>query len=670
MKNIKTIVSKLFVLALAGAFFAGCSNSFDVAEGATGDAAQPAGHVKIVLGSDVSKTILPDAWTPAKEGALTYYLSGTGELSDGSDTSLAATKLDYDKIKPSGTGQDIELSPGIWSLTLSAYQLAAGDDPVDAKKVLTATVSGINLKTSGATKAFKLKPVTTTSATGEVSITGTVNCGPYLKYVVQNVGTYSGATFTPAASGTYKETTNVSTSTASSTSLTFTYHKDVVAASNYYYVVDFYNGNPEDGGESLGHYREALVVDGGNTSSKTITLGDFLNSPATNPTQLSVDTSYTNKGQATSTTVPNIFLATFKWDDKSGNETGFELKIYKGTVNSEGETTYPTTANYTIKKGAVNIGDAVGEVKAGSGVAGAEPTMGKNETQVSVYLETGYTYKASIRAYNRFDELDTTDAPLYVTKVNNDTESGGVYGMFTVAYTLGDDNAFVKTGSGETDKDENKVYVIGYNYRTEAQDLLGYVAFGATPTSYPCVTISSATMKFKKWIITDVYAEPVDITMEGKPPVTSIGANNITNLKLTGFWKSVANVSVVFPDYTALVNSQWITSYKVGDADAVTLDSNNLVHISATTSDTIVLTYDPAKVDGVTATVTNGRDNATAAHDASAHTITFNTGAITTSSEGCWYLTVSGVGNYNIGTETEPEIETRQVSQEFVITLN
>jgi hypothetical protein len=662
MKNLKSIL-KLFVLALAALLIASCSNSFDVAEGATGDSAQAAGHVRVVLGSVVSKTILPDAWTSAKEGALTYYLSGTGTLSDagGSEKTLALTKLDFDKI--TGTGQEIELSPGTWSLTLSAYQLAAGDDPAATNMVLTATNTGIDLTTSGSTQAFNLKPVATTNATGTVSITGSVNCGPYLKYVVQDVGTYAGTTFTSAASGAYKVTTDVSASTATSTSLTFTYNKDVVAASNYYYVVDFYNGDPDSGGESLGHYREALIVDGGNTSSETITLGDFLNSPATNPTQLSVDTSFTNVGQASNAAVPNTFLATFKWNDQSGNETGFELKIFKGTV-SGGVTKYPTTDAYTIKKGEVTLGTAAGEVKANSNVDGtADPTMGKNETQASVYLETGYTYKASIRAYNRYDELDTTDIGINVTKVNNVTGTDMVYGMFTVAYTLGDANAFVKTGADAADKDESAMYVIGYNYSTEAQDLLGYVASGGSSTSYPYVTISAATMKFIKWITT--VASQTSDQMDAAEAVTSIAANNITNLKLTGVWKSVANVSVVFPDYSSLRSSVWIKSYKVGAATAVTVDSNKLVHISATTGDTIVLTYDEAKVDSVAATVSNGRDSATATVDTTAHTVTFNTTGLT-SSEGHWYLTVNGTGAYTDAGETQY----RQVSQEFDITLN
>ena len=663
MKNIKTVFSKLFVLALAGAFFAGCSNSFDVAQGATGDAAQPAGHVRVLLGSEISKTILPSAWDDGKKGALTYYLSGTGTLSDGAGSSktLAPMVLDYSKI--TGTGQEIELSPGTWDLTLSAYQLTGDPAPAPSASnmVLTATNTGIDLTTTGQTEAFNLKPVASTSATGSVSITGTVNCGPYLKFVVQDVGTIANGAFVSAASGAYKTTTDVSTSTASSTSLTFTYGKDVVAANNYYYVVDFYNGDPASGGESLGHYQEALVVDGENVSSKTIALGDFLNSPATNPTQLSVDTSFTNVGQAANIAVPNTFLATFTWNDQSGNETGFELKIYKGTT-SAGTTTYPTAATYTIKKGQITIGTAAGEVAANSNAAGtADPTMGKNETKAAVYLETGYTYKASIRAYNRYDELDASDTPTTVTKVNNVTGSDMVYGMFTVAYTLGDANALVQID--DTNTDNSAMYVVGYNYNEAAQDLMGYVANGSSSTSYPYVTISSATMKFKKWITT--VAAMTSDEMDAAAAVTNIPAGNIDNLKLTGVWKSVANVTVVFPSYADLAASVWMSSYKVGSAAAVNITTNELVPIAASTGDVIVFTYDDSKVSNVTASVTNGRDTATATVDASAKTVTFDTSSLS-NAEGRWFLTISGVGSYT----DAGSAETRQVSQEFVITLN
>lgn len=669
MKNIKTIFSKLFVLALAGAFFAGCSNSFDVSEGATGDAAQPAGHVRVLLASEVARTILPSAWDETHKKGLTYYLTGTGTLTDATGstkTYASADPLDYDKI--TGSGQEIELSPGTWTLTLSAYQLAdsgAGATPSASNMVLSATNTGIDLTTAGSTEAFKLKPVSSTQATGSVSITGSVKGGTFLKYIVQDIGTIAPTTgaFTSAdAGGAYKVTSDELT-VAAGASVDFSYSKNVKAGSNYYYMVEFFNGNPASGGQSLGRYLEALIVDGGNVSSKTLALGDFLNSPADNPTTLDVDTLFTSVGQAANADVPNTFEAKFTWDDNSGNETGFELKIYKGTLN-EGTTTYPTTATYTIKKGAITIGTGAGQVKTNSNADGtADPTMGKGETTCTVFLETGYTYKASIRAYNRYDETDATDTPTTITEVNAVTGTDMPFGMFTVAYTLGDSNAFVKTGSAATDKDENEMYVVGYNYKTTTQTLLGYVKASGTSASYPYVTAAADTLKFVKWI--ETVAGQTSDEMDAATAVTNIAANNIANKTLTGVWKSVANVSVVFPNYAALASSKWIKSYKVGSAAAVDVTSNELVDVSATTGDTIVFTYDENLVSDVTAFAMGGSTFATVAVDATAHTVTFNTSGLT-NAEGHWIVTISGLGSYDDGGDTE----SRSVSQSFNINLN
>ncbi len=669
MKNIKTIFSKLFVLALAGAFFAGCSNSFDVSEGATGDAAQPAGHVRILLASEVSRTILPSAWDETHKKGLTYYLTGTGTLTDatGSTKTYSSDEpLDYDKI--TGSGQEIELSPGTWTLTLSAYQLAesgAGATPSASNMVLQAVKANVDLRAAGSTEAFKLKPVSSTNATGSVSINGTVKGGAYLKYIVQDIGTLSDTgVFTSAdAEGAYKVTSEELTFAAGATA-DFTYSKNVKAGSDYYYMVEFFNGNPASGGQSLGRYLEALIVDGGNISQKTLALGDFLNSPADNPTTFAVDTSFTSVGQAANATVPNTFEAKFTWDPDSSNETGYELKIYKGTV-SDGTTTYPTTATYTIKKGQITIGTGAGKVKANSNAAGDDdPTMGKNELTCTVFLETGYTYKASIRAYNRYDESDPNDTPTAVTEVNGATGENLPFGMFTVAYTLGDSHAKVKTAADAEDTSE--MYVVGYDYKAATQSLMGYVKSTGTSDSYPYVTTTADTLKWTKWILT--VAGQTSEEMDAATAVTNIAASNIANILLTGVWKSVANVSVVFPDYAALVSSKWITSYSVGGGSDTPVTSNELVDITATAGQTIVFTYDEDKVDQVKAFAMGGSTIAgtgVVTVNETTHTVTFDTTGLTMA-EGHWVVTISGLGSYTDGTDTE----SRRVSQAFNITLN
>lgn len=665
MKNLKSIL-KLFVLALAALWIASCSNSFDVAEGATGDAAQPAGHVRVVLGSaGVSKTILPQAWDSDTEDALSYYLSGTGTLSDagGSTKTLAPMALTFSLI--TGAGQEIELSPGTWDLTLSAYQLSGDAEPSAANMVLTATNTGIDLTASGSTEAFDLKPVASasTTATGSVQITGSVTSNKYLKFIVQDVCKRgAGSALESANSGNYKTKTPVTENTTGN--LSFNYSKDVIAGSGYWYVVDFYNGDPDSTGELLGHYEEALKVDGGNISKKTIALGDYLNSPANNPTKLEVTSAFTNVGLTASATVPNTFLATFVWDDNAGNESGYELKIYKGTV-SEGVTTYPETATYTIKKGLLTIGEAAGNVAANSNAAGnANPTMGKNETQASVYLETGATYKASIRAYNRYDENDTSDTPTQITKVQNASSSGGPFGMFTIAYTLGDGNAFVKTGADAADKDENPIYVVGYQYSTEAGTLMPYVKSGNTSTAYPYVTITSANMKWTKWIATVANQSSDD--MDAAAQVPGIPAGNINNLKLTGVWKSVANVTVTFPSYEALADTVWLTKYNVGAGADQTITDTDLVSIDASEGDTIVLTFDTSVVSTVTYSLRcDPTTTGTATVDNSAGTVTINTGSLTDGVK-IWYLTLYGTGTVTSNGVTE----TATVSQSVVIKLD
>jgi len=669
MKNIKTIFSKLFVLALAGAFFAGCSNSFDVAEGATGDAAQPAGHVRVLLASEVARTILPSAWDDTHKKGLTYYLTGTGTLTDATGSTKTYSSpdpLDYDKI--TGSGQEIDLSPGTWTLTLSAYQLAesgAGATPSASNMVLQAVNTGVDLTASGSTQAFKLKPVSSTNATGVVSITGTVKGGTFLKYIVQDIGTLSDTgTFTSAdASGTYKETSE-EINVAAGATVDFSYSKNVKAGSEYYYMVEFYNGTPGSGGQSLGRYLEALIVDGGNISQKTLALGDFLNSPADNPTTLDVDTSFTNVGQAANEEVPNTFEAKFTWDASCTNETGYELKIYKGTV-SEGTTSYPATATYTIKKDSITIGTGAGKVKANSNAArDADPTMGKNESTCTVFLETGYTYKASIRAYNRYDESDPNDTPTAVTAVNSVSGDDLPFGMFTVAYTLGDRHAKVKKAADA--EDTNEMYVIGYNYKSTTQSLLSYVKSTVTSDSYPYVTTAADTLKFEKWVPT--VAGQTSGDMDAADAVTNIAASNIANILLTGVWKSVANVSVVFPNYAALVSSKWITSYSVGGGADTPVTSNELVDITANAGQTIVFTYDEDKVDQVKAFAMGGSTIAgtgVVTVDETNHTVTFDTTGLTMA-EGHWVVTISGLGSYTDGTDTE----SRRVSQAFNITLN
>ncbi len=674
MKNIRKLFTRLAALMFVWLAFGlvSCSNfmnlnaedeSDDVVVGSTGDSAQPAGYVKVLLGNISSRTILPIEWTEGAKKNLAYYLSGTGTLTDASSSTktLAATLLHFDQI--TGSGETIELSPGTWSLTLNAYQLGEGEEPAATNMVLTATNTGVDLTATGSTETFALAPVTSTNATGSVDISGSVTASKYLKYIVQDVCTYSGSTFTSANSGAYKVTENVTTTTASATTsgvnVNFVYAKNVIAGANYWYVIDFYDGDPASGGQKLGHYDEALIVNGGNTSRKIIPLGDYLNSPAANPTKLWVTTSYDDTGLAANAATPNLFLAKFEWDDKAGNETGYELIIKKGTV-SEGTTTYDT-ATYTIKKGEVTIGTAAGNVKTNSNAAGdADPTLGKNETACSVFLETGFTYQATIRAYNKYDENDASDTPTAINQVNSAT-STGPFGMFTITYTLGDGNAKVMVDDTPT-QSTLPLYVIGYNYSTEIGSLLPYVAASNSSTGYPYVTTGDAGMKWTKWITT--VASQTSDEMDAAPAVTNIPANNITNLKLTGVWKSVATVTVTYPTYAALESAQWMTSYQIGSATAVPITSVDKVDISGTVGNVIKLTYDDSIVSGVTYRLVNGDASATATHNSTDHTITVDTGTL---SEGTWYLTIYGNGSVTPSGGTE---QAAQVSQIFAIKLN
>ena len=138
-----------------------------------------------------------------------------------------------------------------------------------------------------------------------------------------------------------------------------------------------------------------------------------------------------------------------------------------------------------------------------------------------------------------------------------------------------------------------------------------------------------------------------------------------SNYVVMGAAGSAANVTVVHSNYAALASAIWTKTYQVGANAAVNIASNDLVPISASTGETIVITYDETMVDGIAATVTNGSDFATPTVDTTAHTITFNTVGLT-NAEGHWYLTISGLGAYY----DSGVVTTRAVSQEFIITLN
>lgn len=467
-----------------------------------------------------SRNIMPDEWTPDSAENLKYVLTG-GTSADWTVNEVSADTngkvFAYSEIV-AGTAK-IALKPVQWWFVLTVYQ-----DDAHTKVALISDKVAVNLTTGNATGNFVLKAPASTEATGSVSVK--VKFPKPANFDSVTYGIYQGNTVNAAPitskldepePATYA-TEYKATVTADSIKLTkenetgdysFIYtNGSVKAGRNYYFNAIF----RDSANNIIAFYSDILVVDGANTSSKEIELGNIFNTPALNPTSLAVAYSYNDAGMKAvnltdEQTVPNSYKATFTWNDKANNETGYEL-VLTNVADAAEVLTY--TSSSTVEAG----------------------SLGASSTSVTVSLNTGKEYTAKIRAVNSF------------TTVTEYFDMTGSVNLFTVTYTLV--GGLVKTDTSNVTADTVVRYVVPYNKSSVEQTLLS-----SESNSYPF--IYKTGYNFVRW-----YESSDTVDMAA---VTEIAADNVANIELTAYWESSVGVTLEFPSYEgikqlALVPSQ------------------------------------------------------------------------------------------------------------------
>ena len=261
----------------------------------------------------------------------------------------------------------------------------------------------------------------------------------------------------------------------------------------------------------------------------------------------------------------------FTWEDKSDNETGFVIEITGGTAPLEIDSSATTQTDVKAA--------AAGDLAAGSLAAGS--------TTATVWLETGKTYTATIKAVNSIGESNTVDCV--------DTEIN----LFTVTYQL--DEGKVKYGPADTDATDGAdqtAFVLPYNKNGDAQALLG------ADTAY-IPHVFKDGYQFQEWQDT-ASLNPGPGTL-----VTEIAAGNAGNMDVTAVWQKALTVNVTFPSYAEAQSVQLLDTYS--EAAVITKPKTEpSVEVSAATPATggtlNNVVYTVYNIDGTTP-VTAGVDD-------------------------------------------------------------
>lgn len=168
-------------------------------------------------------------------------------------------------------------------------------------------------------------------------------------------------------------------------------------------------------------------------------------------------------------------------------------------------------------------------------VADGENSAGS--TTATVWLETGKTYTATIKAENSIGESDTVDCV--------DTEIN----LFTVTYQL--DEGKVKYGAADTDATDGAdqtAFVLPYNKNANVQPLLG-----ADTADIPHVFKDG--YQFQEW------QDTASLTPGPGTPVAEIAAGNADNMDVTAVWQKALTVNVTFPSYAEAQSVQLLDTY-------------------------------------------------------------------------------------------------------------
>lgn len=505
-----------------------CSNVLDASlkdpSGLSADSGKmPVLYVTASVGSP-SRTILPSDWTEERATALVYQITD-----DDDGDAVISDELTYAELK-AGLTLYLEVKP--WNLTLTGYEPAADGTSADSTKPVLSASATADLSTGAAAITFNLKPADGTQAKGDADVSVTFYDDDELDHIIYGLFDASNAgagqvdveTATKDA-GSWNGVAGVSESNSATNQWKITYTTDTAdAGGDSFFGVIFYNA----GNKVLATYFDSIKIDAGNVSKATIKLEkNIYNTSPVAPDNFDLTQTIFNNGtgyqilDGTTTAADTLYKAVFTWEDKSDNETGFVINITGGTAPLEIDSSATTQTD-------VKLADA-GDLAEGSLAAGSETA--------TVWLETGKTYTATIKAVNSIgDSADTAC---------NDTEIN----LFTVTYQL--DDGKVKYGAADTeatDGADQTAFVLPYNKNAGVQSLLG-----ADTADIPHVFKDG--YQFQEW------QDTASLTPGPGTPVAEIAAGNADNMDVTAVWQKALTVTVTFPSYAEAQSVQLLDTY-------------------------------------------------------------------------------------------------------------
>lgn len=556
-----------------------CSNVLDASLkdplGSSADSGKmPVLYVTASVGS-TSRTILPSDWTEERASALVYQITD-----DDDSNAVIADKLTYAGLK---AGLTLYLEVKEWNLTLTGYEPVAGDGTsADGNKPVLSAQATVDLSGGATAITFNLKPADVTQAKGDADVSVTFYDIDELDHIVYGLFDASNAgagqvdveTVTKNT-GSWNGVAGVSESNSATNQWKITYTTDTAnAGGDSFFGVIFYNA----GNKVLATYFDSIKIDAGNVSKATIKLEkNIYNTSPVAPDNFDLTQTIFNNGtgyqilDGTTTAADTLYKAVFTWEDKSDNETGFVIEITGGTAPLEIDSSATTQTDVDLA--------VAGNLAEGSLTAGS--------TTATVWLETGKTYTATIKAENSIGESDTVDCV--------DTEIN----LFTVTYQL--DEGKVKYGAADTDATDGAdqtAFVLPYNKNANVQPLLG-----ADTADIPHVFKDG--YQFQEW------QDTASLTPGPGTSVTEIAAGNAANMDVTAVWQKALTVNVTFPSYAEAQSVQLLDTYS--EAAVITKPKTEpSVEVSAatpTTGGTLNnVVYTVYNIDGTTP-VTAGVDD-------------------------------------------------------------
>lgn len=556
--------------------FISCSNALGASlkdpSGSSADSGKmPVLYVTASVGSS-SRTILPSDWTGDRASALVYQITD-----DDDGDAVIADKLTYAGLK---AGLTLYLEVKEWNLTLTGYE-KTGDAADSTKPVLSAKATA-DLSAGATTITFDLKPADVTLAQGDADVSVTFYDIDELDHIIYGLFDDSNAgagqvdvETATKNTGSWTGVAGVSESNSTTNQWKITYTTDTAdAGGDSFFGVIFYNA----GNKVLATYFDSIKIDAGNISKATIKLEkNIYNTSPVAPDNFDLTETIFNNGtgyqilDGTTTVADGLYKAVFTWEDKSDNETGFVIEITGGTAPLEIDSSATTQTDVDLA--------AAGDLADGSLAAGS--------TTATVWLETGKTYTATIKAVNSIGESDKVDC--------DDTEIN----LFTVTYQL--DEGKVKYGAADTDATDGAdqtAFVLPYNKKGDAQPLLG-----ADTADIPHVFKDG--YQFQEWQNT------ASLTPGPGTPVAEIAAGNADNMDVTAVWQKALTVNVNFPSYAEAQSVQLLDTYS--EAAVITKPKTEpSVEVTAATPATggtlNNVVYTVYNIDGTTP-VTDGVDD-------------------------------------------------------------